>query len=32
VLVDDAASAAQRKALIAAVGLHRAWDRFPVEA
>jgi catalase len=30
VVVDESASAAQRKALIAAMGLHRAWDRFPV--
>jgi catalase len=32
VLVDDKASAAQRKALIEAMGLHRAWDRFPAQA
>jgi catalase len=29
VLVDTKASAAQRKALVTAMGLHRAWDRFP---
>jgi catalase len=29
VLVEESASAAQRKALIGAMGLHRAWDRFP---
>ena len=30
VVVADTASAAQRKQLIAAMGLHRAWDRLPL--
>jgi len=30
VIVSDAATAAMRKQLIIAMGMHRAWDRFPV--
>jgi catalase len=30
VLVSEAASAASRKELVMALGLHRAWDRFPL--